>query len=173
MFPCLLRARAFPLRSIRHLDACVWLAREEMLSWYEFKLCYDSVFLEGQMWLPCGETTAPTATDGTHLVPSEASRASCDEVKSRLPLRKKAPTPHDLRRECFVLQQQVDAIHPTHSNESSTEGGPPRSSGHPGRAKSIYSPAKHKVNSNNGARGASSARGRMMTSGGSGGERRP
>jgi hypothetical protein len=55
--------------------------------------------------------------------PSEESQASCDKLESEPP-RKKVLTPHDLRRECFVLQQQADAVHSTNSDESSTEGEP-------------------------------------------------
>jgi hypothetical protein len=33
-------------------------------------------------------------------------------------------TPHDPIRECFILQQHVDAVHSTHTNESSAEGEP-------------------------------------------------
>jgi hypothetical protein len=52
----------------------------------EVKLNYDSVYPEGQTWLPCGRTTAPTAMGDARPVPSEASQASYDEVESELPL---------------------------------------------------------------------------------------
>jgi hypothetical protein len=42
---------------------------EETLSWDAFKLCYDSVYPEGQTWLPCVGTAAPTATGDTRRVP--------------------------------------------------------------------------------------------------------
>jgi hypothetical protein len=49
------------------------LQEEEMLTWDEFKICYDSVYPEGQMWLPCGGTTAPVTTGDARPVPSKAS----------------------------------------------------------------------------------------------------
>jgi hypothetical protein len=35
------------------------LQEEEMLSWHEFKLCYNSVYPEGQTWMPYGGPAAP------------------------------------------------------------------------------------------------------------------
>jgi hypothetical protein len=99
------------------------LQEEETLTWDEFKFCYDSVYPEGQVWLPCGGANAPATTGDTWPVPSGASQASCDDAESAPP-GKKAPTPHDPRRECFVLQQQPDAVHSTNSDDSSTEGEP-------------------------------------------------
>jgi hypothetical protein len=94
------------------------LYEEKILFWDEFKLCYDSVYLEGQMWLPCGGITVPVTMGDAHSVPSEASQASCDDVKSTPPS-KKVLMPHDPRRECLVLQQQADAVHSTNSDKSS------------------------------------------------------
>jgi hypothetical protein len=73
------------------------------LSWDKFKLCYDSVYPEGQTWLPCGGTDALAVAVDPHPVPSKASQANCDEVESRATLRKKSSTPHDPTCECFVL----------------------------------------------------------------------
>jgi hypothetical protein len=87
------------------------LQEEQTLSWDKFNLCYDSVYPEGRTWLPCGGATAPAATGGAHSVPSKASQASCDEAKSEPPLRKEVSTPHDPRRECFILQHQADAVY--------------------------------------------------------------
>jgi hypothetical protein len=33
---------------------------DEILSWDEFKVCYDTLYLEGQTWLPCGVAGVPT-----------------------------------------------------------------------------------------------------------------
>jgi hypothetical protein len=100
------------------------LQGEEALSWDEFKLCYDSMYPDGQMCLPYGGTGAFTAAVDRRPVSSEASQASCDEVDSGAPLRKGASTPHDLTRECFVLQQHANAVHSARTNESSAEGEP-------------------------------------------------
>jgi hypothetical protein len=100
------------------------LEGEETLSWEKFKLCYDSVYPEGQTWLPCGGTTTPVVTFRARPVSSEASQASWDEVEREPPLRKATLTPHNPRCECFILQQQADAVHSIHSDESSTEGEP-------------------------------------------------
>jgi hypothetical protein len=51
---------------------------EEMLSWDEFKLCYDSMYPEGQTWLPCGGTGALAAAADHCAIPSEASQGSCE-----------------------------------------------------------------------------------------------
>jgi hypothetical protein len=45
-------------------------------------------------------------------------------VERRTPLRKKVPMPYDPTCECFILQQQANAIHSTRSDESSTEDEP-------------------------------------------------
>jgi hypothetical protein len=55
--------------------------QEETLSWDEFKLYFDSVYPEGQTWLPCGRATTPVVMGGARPVPSEASQA-----KSKPPL---------------------------------------------------------------------------------------
>jgi hypothetical protein len=49
------------------------LQEKETLSWDEFKLCYDSMYPEGQTWLPGGAAAAPAATGDTRSVPSETS----------------------------------------------------------------------------------------------------
>jgi hypothetical protein len=95
----------------------------ETLSWDEFRLYYDSVYPEGQMWLPWGGATPPVTIGDARPVTSEESQANRVEAESA-PLEKKVPTPHDPRRECFVLQQQADAVHSTNSDGSSTEGEP-------------------------------------------------
>jgi hypothetical protein len=99
------------------------LQEEETLTWDEFKLCYDSVYPEGQARLPCGGVNTLAATGGARPVPSGASQSSCDEAESA-PLGKKAPTPHNSRWERFILQQRPDAVHSTNSEDSSTEGEP-------------------------------------------------
>jgi hypothetical protein len=90
----------------------------------EFKLYYDSVYPEGQTWLPRGGTSALATAANPCLVSLETSQASCDGVESWAPLRMKVSAPHDPTRECFILQQQVDAVHSTHFDESSAEGEP-------------------------------------------------
>lgn len=82
----------------------VFELQKEMMTWDEFRLCYDSMYPEGQMWLPCGGVKAPAAIGNTRPVLSGASQERCDEAESAPP-DEKAPTPHDLRHECFVLQQ--------------------------------------------------------------------
>jgi hypothetical protein len=99
------------------------LQEEETLTWDEFGLCYNSVYWEGQMWLPCGGVKAPVATGSARPVPSGASQVSCDEAESAPPS-EKAPTPQDLWRECFVLQHYPDAVHSDDSDDISVEGEP-------------------------------------------------
>jgi hypothetical protein len=64
------------------------LQEEEMLTWDEFKLCYDFVYPEGQAWLPNGGVKAPAVTRDAQLVPSGASQPSCDEVERTPPTRR-------------------------------------------------------------------------------------
>jgi hypothetical protein len=78
------------------------LQEEETLTWDEFRLCYNSVYPERQVWLPCSGVKAPAATRDARPVPSGASQASCDEVESA-PSSKQASAPHDPRHECFIL----------------------------------------------------------------------
>jgi hypothetical protein len=59
----------------------------------------------------------------TRLAPSGASQASCNEAESA-PICKKASTLHDVRRECFILQQHANVVHCTNFDESSAEGEP-------------------------------------------------
>jgi hypothetical protein len=97
---------------------------EEALSWDEFKLYYDSMYPEGHMWLPCGGMGGFAAVADRRPVPSEASQASCDEVESGAPLRKRVSTHHDLTHECFILQQHADVVHSACTDVSSAEGEP-------------------------------------------------
>jgi hypothetical protein len=87
------------------------LQEEKMRTRDEFKLCYDSVYPEGQAWLPCGGANAPAAMGDAQ--PNPRGLLGQAAMRPRAHLLARRCTPHDPRRECFVLQQQVDVVHST------------------------------------------------------------
>jgi hypothetical protein len=81
------------------------LQEEERLSRDEFKLCYDSLYPEGQTWLPRGGATAPATTDGARPVPRKHPRQATTRPRARLSGRRRRRSMtqcgplHPLRRE--------------------------------------------------------------------------
>jgi hypothetical protein len=52
----------FPKNGVNTSMFVFGLQEEETVTWDEFKLCYDSVYPEGQAWFPSGGANAPAAT---------------------------------------------------------------------------------------------------------------
>jgi hypothetical protein len=64
------------------------LQEAETLSWDEFKLCYDSVYPEGQTWLPCGGQPLPSPRETHARSPRKHPRGAAMRPRAHLPGRR-------------------------------------------------------------------------------------